>query len=278
MGFPAVSISLPIENRRGAAFIYLLFFFIMVGLLLSVGTKKFGAQVSQVKNNDTRKELERNVQMITAFGAKNGRVPTFADYSASLGARPVDAWGKPLVFGYDSDLTKNSSGGICGKTGTNVSYNGQDVAFLLVSGGDDMVVSSIPSTSGAFNGALTALKPEDMYRIVTLKEMQEQASCFGVTQGGLRIVNNELPNACKRKSYSATVIGEGGVPRFASYTSYTYTFSGLPVGLANSNQLGTIFGVTTTAKGRYPVSVTMSDAAANSVKRSYILNVMSSCY
>lgn len=246
--------------------------------MLGVGAKKFGAQVSQVKNNDTRKELERNVQMITAFGVKNGRVPTFADYSASIGARPVDAWGKSLVFGYDSDLTKTATGGICGKTGTSITYNGQDVAFLLISGGDDMGVSSIPSASGAFSGALTALKSEDMYRIVTLKEMQEQASCFGVTRGGLRIVNNELPNACKRKSYSATVIGEGGVPRYSSYTSYTYTFSGLPIGLANSNQLGTIFGVTTTAKGRYPVSVTLSDTAANSVKRYYILSVMSSCY
>lgn len=246
--------------------------------MLSVGVKKFGAQVVQGKNNDTRKALERNVQMITAFGVKNGRLPTFADYSASLGARPVDAFGRALVYGFDNNLTKISTGGICGRTGTTITYNGQDVAFLLLSGGDDMAVSSTPSASGAFSGALTALKPEDLYRIVTLKELQEQASCFGVTQGGLRIVNNELPGACKRRSYSATVIGDGGVPRYASYTSYTYSFSGLPNGLTNSSQHATIFGVTTTAKGRYPVSVTITDAAANSVKRSFILNLMSSCY
>jgi hypothetical protein len=183
-----------------------------------------------------------------------------------------------VVFAYYSSLTKTTSGGICGITSTTFTYNGQDVAFLLLSGGDDMTLTSTPSASGAFNGALTGLKAEDLYRIVTLKELQEQASCFGTTQGKLRIVNNELPGACKRQNYSATIIGDGGVPRYASYTSYTYTFSGLPIGLSSSNLRATIFGVTTTSKGPYPISVTMTDAAANTVRRSYILNIMSSCY
>lgn len=278
MKIPVAPILLPSCNRRGAAFIYLLLFFILVGLLLGVGAKKFGAQVIQVKNSDTRKELERNVQMIIAFGVKNGRVPTFADYSASLGARPVDAWGKPLVYGYESGLTQAETGGLCGKTGTAITHNGQDVAFLLISGGDDMAVSSTPLTSGSFSGALTALKPEDIYRVVTLKELQEQAGCFGVTPGGLKILNNELPGACQRRAYSATIAGDGGAPRYSSYTSYTYTFSGLPAGLTSSGQRSTIYGTTTAGKGRYPVSVTMTDAAANSVKKTFILGVMSSCY
>jgi hypothetical protein len=263
-------------NQRGAALLYLVFFFILLGVLVSVGARKFGAQVSQGKNNDTKKELERNVLMITAWGVKNGRLPSFSDYSASLGAKPKDAWGRPLMFAYYSSLTKISRGGICGLTATSTAYNGQDVAFVLVSAGDDASFTSIPATSGAFSGASIDLKVDDLFRVVTLKELQEQASCFGTTQGKLRIVNNELPGACKRRSYSATIIGDGGAPRYGSYTSYSYSFAGLPVGLTGSSSR--IFGVSTTAKGYYNVGVTMTDNAANFVKRSYILNLMSSCY
>lgn len=253
------------------ALLYLVFVFILLGVVASFGVRKFGAQVTLGKINDTKAGLERNTQMIIAWGVKNGRLPTFTDYSGSFGAKPLDAWGNPFVFAYYSSLTKVSTGGVCGLTRTAITYNGQDVAFLLLSGSDDMGVTSTPAINGAFSGALTALKAEDLFRIVTLKELQEQAGCFGSTEGKLRIVNNELPGACKRVNYSATIIGSGGVPPYTSYT-----FAGLPIGLANSG--ATIFGNTTTARGQYPVGVVMTDTAATIVKRSYILNIMSSCY
>lgn len=272
-----MSISTPLRNQRGIALLYLVVFFILLGVLASFGGRKLGSLVTLSKINDTKTALERDVQMIIAWSAKNGRLPAFADYSAGIfGTKPLDAWGRPLVFSYCSSLTKAATGGVCGITGTTITHNGQDVAFLLISGGDDAGVTSIPAASGAFSGALTGLKAEDLFRIVTLKELQEQASCFGTTQGKLRIVNNELPSACKRRNYSATIMGDGGVPRYASYTSYTYAFSGLPVGFTGSG--ATILGNSTTARGAYSVGVTITDKAANVVRRHYILNIMSSCY
>lgn len=259
-----------LSNRRGIALLYLVILFTLLGVLVSFGARKFGALVTQGKNNEARGGLERNVQMIVAWSVKNGRLPSAAEYPGVFGTTPLDAWGKPVVFAYYSSLTKTSTGGLCGRSSSAISHNGQDVAFLLLSGGDDMIISSTPNSDGFFNGALSALQPEDLYRIVTLNELTTVAGCYGTTGGTLRIVNNELPGACKRRNYSAAIIMEGGVPPYASYT-----FTGLPVGLTSSGSA--ILGNSTTARGAYTVGVTVSDTAANSVKRSYVLNLISSC-
>lgn len=259
-----------IRNQRGIAFLYMVVIFTLLGVLISFGARKLDSLVTQGKTNDTKAVFERSIKMLTAWSVANGRLATSTEYPGVFGATPQDAWGKPVVFSYYSSLTKTVTGGLCGLTSTAIKYNGQDVAFLLLSGGGDMSVTSTSNTDN-ITKELNGLKTEDLFRIVTLKELQEQASCFGTTQGKFRIVNNELPNICKRQYYSATIIGDGGVPPYASYT-----FIGLPSGLASSG--ATIFGISSSAKGSYPVGVTVTDSAANAVKRSYILNIMSSCY
>lgn len=248
----------------------MVFFFTLLGVLISFGARKIGSLATQGKNNDTKAGFERTIKMLTAWGVANGRLPNSAEYSAVFGSIPQDAWGKPMLFSCYSSLTKISSGGLCGSTKTAIKYNGQDIALVLLSGGSDMSVSSTFNTD-VTTGELNSLKGEDLFRIVTLKELQEQASCFGTTEGKLRIVNNELPNVCKRRYYSATIIGDGGVLPYQSFS-----ITGLPSGLTNSG--GMIFGTSSTARGSYAVGVTVIDGAANVVKRSYILSMMSSCY
>lgn len=259
-----------LRNQRGIALLYLVILFTLLGVLVSFGVRKLGALVTGAKIGTTKAELERDVQTIVAWSVKNGRLPTAVEYPVVFGTTPLDAWGRPVVFAYYSSMTKVSTGGLCGRSSSSISYNGQHVAFLLLSGGDDMGISSIPNNNGFYNGALTGLQAEDLYRIVSLNELQSLAGCSGVGQGMLRIANNELPGACKRRNYSATIIGDGGVPPYTSYF-----FSGLPAGLTTSG--AAIFGNSTTAKGAYTVGVTMTDSAANSVKRSYVLKLMSSC-
>lgn len=260
-----------IRNQRGVALLYLIIFFTLLGVLVSAGVRMFGSTVNLGKTTDTKVELERDVQTVVAWGVKNGRLPTFEEYSTAVfGTKPKDSWGKSVLFAYYSSLTKISTGGICGRTSSAISYNGQDVAFLLLSGGDDMGISSSPNTSGFFNGTLSGLQAEDLHRVVTLAELKAQAGCAGYTSGSLKILNNELPTACKRRSYSATIFAGGGV---APYTRYST--SGLPVGLSNSG--ASIFGTSTTATKNYTVGVTVVDSVANMVKRSFVFKLMTSC-
>ena len=259
-----------LRNRCGVALLYLVILFTLIGVLLSLGVKKFGALVTQGKIIEAKTRLENNVRIIMSWSLNNGRLPSSAEYPGVFGSVPLDAWGRPVVFTYYSSLTNSSTGGLCGRANSTISYNGLDVAFLLLSGGDDMNISSAPNSSGFFNGALTGLQPEDLYRIVSMNELAAFAGCAGTTPGRLRIVNNELLGACKRQGYSATIYPDGGVPPYSSYV-----FTGLPTGLTTS--AGSIFGNSSAAKGAYTVSVTVTDSTATTVKRSYILNLMSSC-
>ena len=268
-----------ILNQRGVALLYLIILFILLGVLVSAGVRKFGSTVTLNKINETKAELERNVQIITAWSAKRGHWPSFNEYSST---RPLDAWGRPLVYAYYSSQTRSSTTELCGRTTSGMTYNGQQVAFILLSGGDDMAINSTtPAASGAFNVALTDLAATDLYRIVTLSELQSQAGCAGNTQGGLKILNNELPNACKRRLYTGTTIfAGGGVLPYKSYSA-----SGLPIGLSYAKTTGLIFGTSTTASTTaatptyklYPVDVTVIDAMDNKVKKSYAFKLMTSC-
>lgn len=266
----------PLRNQRGIALLYLIILFTLLGVLVSAGSRMFSSTVARRMVNDNKTALERDVLIITAWAVKNGRLPIPTEYPAVFGSAPLDAWGKPVVFAYYSSLTHDKS--LCGRTNTPISYNGQDVAFLLLSGGDDLNIASKLKTASPFimggpftvNGTMssTDLLPEDMYRVVTLNELNTSAGCYGSTQGTLRIVNNELPKACEGKSYKTTFFGDGGVPPISfSYTAQPawLTRTGMHFENLSSN--------TTPAPASYTINVTATDAAANSVKRSYLLKI-----
>lgn len=263
-----------IKNQRGIALLYLIILFTLLGVLISAGSRMLDSSVTRGKINDTKNELNRSAQIITAWAAKNGRLPVSAEYPGIFGSIPLDAWGKPIVYAYDSNLTATATGGICGRTSTSISYNGQDVAFLLISGGDDLSITSTPATNGAYSNTLTGLVGEDLNKIITLIDLQSQAGCSGTTLGRLRILNNELPKVCRGISYSAKIFTDGGVPPVA------LTFTGLPAEISSS--AATLSGTATvaTATGAYPIAVTATDnqtPIANLQQRKYFLNV-TTCY
>ncbi len=257
-----VSLSPLIRSQHGIALLYLVIFFTLVGILVSAGSRMLGSIVTQKKITDSKAELERDAKMIIAWGVRNNRLPVAGEYVGVFGSNPQDAWGKTIGYAYDSNLSATASGGLCGRTST----TGQEVAFLLISGGDDMNIASTPSIA---SGVLTGLQPDaDLYRIVTLNELQTEAGCFGSTKGSIRILNNELPKACKGLNYSATLFADGGVP------PVTFSFTGLPTGISNSG--AALSGTTSVATGAYPVVVTATDfqaPTANIQQRKYFLNV-----
>lgn len=259
-------------NRRGMALLNLVILFILLGVLVSAGALILGPSISRGKTNDTKVTLERAASMITSWGARNGRLPDAGEYPAIFGATPLDAWGRVIVYAYDGAMSQTAGGGLCGRSSTAISSNGMDVAFFLASGGENAGVGPAPTTSGAFSGTLAGFADGDIWRVVTRNELQAQAGCAGSASGSLRIVNNELPGACKGRSYSAAIYGDGGVPPLS------YSLSGLPAGITLSDTL--LSGTVTAAQGTYQVVVTVTDSqqpTANAVQRSYILNVISSC-
>jgi type II secretory pathway pseudopilin PulG len=256
-------------NQRGMALLNVVFIFILIGVLAVAGAKMFGSQVAQGKARDTKGALESQARMAIAWAVSNKRLPVSgSEFNGVFGSPPLDAWGNSVVYYADPHLsaTPASTGNsICGWTSTPVYYGSPTnyVAFALLSAGG---ASAVPLTSWPASGALT-IQPGDAARIVTLGELQARAGCFGSTLGYLRIVNNELPNACTSAAYSATIYPDGGMP------PYSYSYSGLPAGLTGSG--ATISG-SPSATGTSSVTVTVTDSQTpvpRTVKRTYGLSV-----
>lgn len=246
-------------SRSGMSILNVIMLLMLIGVLVIAGASLVGPLVKRGKVNDTKTTITSNVDAIISWSVTNGKIPTDTEYTAVL-PNPNDAWGRSLVYAYDADLANPSQGGLCGRT--SVTYN--PIAFVIVSGGDDFSTESTPNTSQAFIAA-PDLKDSDLYRVVTLDELKNRAGCAGSTQGRLRILNNELPNACTNQPYALTQLyGEGGVGA-RSFTT-TASIPGLTVSGSSIN------GTPTTA-GSYPVTVTLTDDLSQSVQRSLPLNV-----
>jgi hypothetical protein len=208
------------HNRRGMALLNMVFIFIFIGVLVVAGAKMYSSMVARGKLNDTKGGLENQVKMIIAWAAKNGRLPTSGTEYISVfgGTAPLDAWGRPIAYVYDATLAATATGGLCGRTSTGLSDSGTNIAFALVSQGDD---ASFQTTVGGTlvtaagpnpNSGLIANYQTDLYRAVPLEEMKSKAGCYGPTGGKLSILNNELPRVCVNANYNATVYAVGGAP------------------------------------------------------------------
>ena len=257
-----------IRNRNGIALLYLVILFTLLGVLVSAGSRMLGAMVTQRKITDSKAELERDVRIITAWGVRNNRLPVAGEFVGVFGSNPQDAWGKTIVYAYDSDLTASASGGLCGRTGT----TGQEVAFLFISGGDDMNITSTPSIA---SGVVTGLMPnEDLYRIVTLKELQAQAGCAGSSQGSLKILNNELPKACAGSTvYPAALFANGGVPAYIWSLPAQSPSPWAPIQIGPTTGIFSPNTRITTTPGNYTVTVQLTDSMPTSLQRSYTIKV-----
>ena len=270
------------KNRQGIALLNIIFVFIFIGVLITSGMKMYGSIATRGKINDTKGILENQVRVIVAWGVKNGHLPTSSEYAGGFGGTaPLDAWGKQISYVFNDTLAAAATGGLCGRTGTALQDSGVSMAFALISGGDDFsfqttvtgTVITAPTT--AVTGAapqILANYQSDIYRTVPLEEMKNMAGCYGTTGGRLRIVNNELPNACSGSTtYQATLFADGGVP------GYTWTLTTSPSWVSVNAVTGAVTpGTSISGTTRsYPITVTLTDAAANSVQRNYNLSVVS---
>lgn len=280
----------------------ILFMFVIVGLI-SAGYMMLGPKVQLGKAVETKSGLEKAVDAIISWSVANGRIPKFQQAPLAVDnelttvlPNSLDAWGKSYLYLYDIDLADKTLGGLCGLTATKIVANNiQDVAFVVWSGGEDftplatlantpanpprpLVTATLNSTNlaspsnistyGPITGTLT-LTANDLFRIVTLEELKNRAGCYGSTQGRLRILNNELPNAdgCS-SSYAAQLYPDGGVKRTAPLTPIPYKWSTTtPNWSINSSS-----GLLSTTLPADSVTVTLTDAMLD-IQRYYFLKV-----
>ncbi len=267
-----------LRSDSGSTLLVVICLFVLIGALVIAGTTIIGPQVKRGKINDTKTKLNSAVDAVISWSVANGRIPKNTEFQTIL-PDPDDAWGKPLLYLYAGTLADTAAagyGGLCGVTST-TTYNGQQLAFVLVSGGDDFTIESTPNPSQAFAGAPT-LQSSDIYRLVTLGELQSRAGCPGTTKGRLRIVNNEIPNGCSGK-YKVTLYADGGVPTNYSWqlVSATPTTPPPPWTPAPQPQTGAfaVFSSSTTPLGSSnKITIQLIDGQAT-VQRTYNLKTTS---
>lgn len=260
------------SDRRGMTLLNIVMLIMLLGALVLAGYALVSPLTKRGKIAETKKILAANVDAIISWSVANGRLPTQSEFQTIL-ANPHDAWGGLLVYLYDDKLASSSAagfGGVCGRTST-TTYNGQELAFILISRGEDATFESTPAPAAPpaqpFSGP-PDLKQSDLFRIVSLHELKARAGCAGYTFGRLRIVNNELPNACSgTTSYSAVVTADGG--------SGGYTWSVISPGWVSIDNL-TVPGKLSfsTAPTAGPVTLRVADSQGDFEQRTYTLKVV----
>ncbi len=220
---------------RGIALLPVIIILLLIATLFGLGMIATGPIVKRTKTNDTKDIIEAATKAIISYAAANNKIPILDDSAADgtidefveVVTNPNDAFTKPLIYVYDNDLTSVTTGGVCGRSTTFITAGGvSNVAFVILSGGDDFAVESniggTPVSSMSVSSSTTInIVNTDIYKIVTLEELKNKAGCYGARGGRLMILNNELPSGFYNTAYNATVFAAGGVP-FSSGGNYRW--------------------------------------------------------
>jgi len=226
-------------SRQGFTLIELAIVLVIVGLLVGIGSSMVGVLTSAIKVRESREILDAATQSITSWASSNNRIPPFSTVSPDIPSNkfdqvvknPNDAWGRALVYYFDSNLaptgaTAPTKDTICGRRSTfitlkdsdNATINIPNVAFVVISTGDnvnqDTTISPAPASPGAVTGTTVVIADtyNDIVRWVTLDELRSKAGCLGAP---LKILNNEFPFAPVTTYPDTTVAVDGGVPPYS---------------------------------------------------------------
>ncbi|MBF0564852.1 MAG: hypothetical protein HQK89_06385 [Nitrospirae bacterium] len=286
-----------VRSEQGSALLPVIIILILVVVLAATGLMRVQPQVKRNKLNEAANLLSGNVDAIISWSAARKCVPSDTDFPNAV-RNPTDVWGKPLVYIYDDALSTLSTGsctGVCAFNpasasviNTTPALSGR-IAFIIISGGADYRLQSkingtVVTTKGVAGPAASdvTLDPLDVYKVVTLSELQNKMGCYNSSQQGrLQILNTQLPTACLDLSYNASVIIIGGI------APYTATITGTPSWLAYncgggscSSPFTGYINFTSTKAGPgtgTEVAIAVTDSNLNTVTMAFALNVNTLC-
>lgn len=249
---PARLLSFPHISSKGFTLVEMAIVLVIIGIAMALGLPLISQLSKNIKYSDSRDIVKGARDSVMGWAASGSlqQLPdlrnTTSDFR-NIVKSPSDAFGQPLIYVYDYNSSTFTSNQLCGMRMTSinlsykvgsVSYSVNNVAFVVLSPGDDYAVNStitasnfigannvvsvlsanqaIPSPGGTANNAtitINADTADDIVQWVTLDELRTKIGCQG-TQ--LTIVNNELPYGYDNTPYSASIYGNGGVPYTAS--------------------------------------------------------------
>jgi len=275
---------MPVQNNRGITLLPLILMVVVFGALIGVGTGIIKQRVQRNQQQKAAESITSAIQSIFSWSIENGALPIWGDNTpdtttdefCEIVRETDDPWHQGVTYIYAGELTSGTGGGICGKTSTGISVGGtSNIAFVLLSPGQDRTVTSTPGVSGAYSGAVT-LSPTDITSVVTLEQLRNAMGCFTSTRGRLTLLNADLPDACAGQAYEATLFAEGGAPTGSS-PFYTWTHTISAAWITNITASGTHLTLqgTPPSIGTETFDVTVTDTDGNTFVRHFALDVIS---
>lgn len=129
------------SRRRGVTLVELAVVMVVLGILVGVGVSLLGPLTKRAKTIEARETVNAAVDSVVGYGVTNNRIPNAAQFGTTVRAQ-VDAWGNPLQYIFDNNLTTS----VCDRTTTNITVrvcgNAACAAFTTVSNVAFIVLSS----------------------------------------------------------------------------------------------------------------------------------------
>ncbi len=273
-----------IHNNRGITLLPLILMVVVFGALIGVGTGVIKQRVQKNQILKADEAMTSAIQSIFSWSIENSALPIWGDNTpdanidefCEIVKETHDPWHQGFVYIYAGGLTSGAGGGICGKTSTGISAAGTgNIAFAIVSPGQDRAITSTPGASGAYAGAVT-LSPADIASVVTLEQLRNAMGCFSSTRGRLTLLNTDLPDACVGQAYEATLFAEGGVPAGTSpFYTWTHTISASWITAITPSDTHLTLQGTPPSIGTDTFDVTVTDMDGNTFVRRFALAVVS---
>ncbi len=203
--------------EKGFTLVELAIVLVVIGLLIGLGAGMVGPLMTSIKVRESKDIVGAAAESVNSWASGNNRLPDVAGFPTAVRSSN-DAWGRALIYIFDNNLfTPATKDTICGRrstfitlTDTNTGATISNVAYLIVSQGDDAVTNTniagtaVTSSARSAATAITANTTNDLVRWVTLDELRTKVGCQGAQ---LKIVNNELPPGTVSAPYPSAAVG-----------------------------------------------------------------------
>lgn len=237
------------KQSRGFTLVEVAVVLFFMGIFVSFASTMLKNIALSNKLRDARDKLTVVSDTVQSWAVKNRTLPTITDIGS-----PPDYWNRSYTLtsytpatGATDSICRQSSTNLAVCPGTSAAVNCsvgivRDVAYMLVSNGDNLALESLPAVTNCPAGLTCKPKYEvsagydDLYKYVTLQELKKVVGCVEA-DSRLRVLNSELPPAKVGVAYPAAIQADGGAP-FNSTPPYTYNWcvkGSLPAGLVATN-------------------------------------------